>query len=866
MINKVVTVLLMYALISLGFSQNSFGSTDQNLMVELLKKLGFNSVEEAIKSGDLYSLYYLSSVLKDTLDQSEKNKALLTAASCGFPHLFDECRKIGGDVFTVDDVGNNALHLASTASSVYLVEHLITLGLNPNSRNSENYTPLHLCAKSGSPEVARALLFNGADPMISVKEGTNELPANIAGENKNFAVVRVLKGYDAHYSFESAVFYGDIEMVDAYLKDHPEWIIAPSNRFLLPGVVIAITSNQKDMLLHLLNKGATLDCATPEGDRPITIALRNRNKDMIRLLVDLGVNINSIGCAFKNTTALEYAIENLDLEIVKFLIDLGAEINLANVQKDMRVPLHLAVEVGKKDIVEYLIDRGANINSRDVKGMAPLHYAIKKGDVQIVNLLLDKGADIEIVDKNRKTPLLFSIVENKPDISICLIDRGANTQVKDKNGNGVLHLCAEKGLLELAKYILEKKNGEIDINDGNKKKETPLHIAVRNNKVEFVKFLIERGAEVEAKDVNGATPLFISLEVDNLELAKYFVEKGADVNVEANDGRRLVHLAGSSKTVDTIKWLVGLGLDINVKDKEANLPIHYTCNSGELNTLMFLIQKGQPINDLNKRGYAPLHLACESGQLILAKALIDAGADFKLLTSNGRSPLHLCAEKGYWGPAQILILKGLDVDIKDSDGYTPLHLAVVNGEDRFVQLIVARGADICMKDNSGRTALDLLMESIEKFKLPEGPTYSQVRKYEGLRRTYRLFTTLICEDYLTSIESKNIDRVKALCETYPAFAKVFYLGKAPIHRAVWSHSLDITNLLIQAGADLNVQEMSQDGYTPLHIAVKERLINIVDTLLKNGATKDAKDNRGKTPLDLAKDLGFSEIYEFLSEN
>jgi len=863
-----ICFLLIYLLCVLGFVLYGFCemNSDSEALSELLKKWGFNSIEEVIKSGDLYALFYLSPILRDTLTQQEKDNALLTSAKSGYPYLLDKCKEIGGNIFAVDEVKNNALHLASIANSVYLVEHLITLGLNPNSRNIENYTPLHLCAKSGSPEVARALLFNGADPLISVDEWRNYGPANIAGENKNFEVVRVLKGYDAHYSFETAIYYGDIQMVDEYLKEHPEWLIAPPQRFLPPAVIIAVSANQKDMLLHLLSKGANLDCSTLEGDRPISVAIRDHNMEMIRLLVDLGVNINGIGSARRDVTALEYAIENSDLEIVKLLVDLGADVNLVNVSRESKTPLHFAVEAGKEDILGFLIDKGANINARDVNGMAPLHYAVKKGSIDIVGLLLDKGADIEIVNRNRETPLIFSVAIEKPEVAKYLINRGANLLAKDRNGNSVLHLCAENGFLELIEYIFEKGGGSIDINDTNKKKETPLHMAVRNNRADVVKFLVEKGADIEARDVLGATPLFASLEVDNLDLAKYLVEKGADINVEAFNGKRLVHLAGSSKTVDTIKWLVSLGLDINVRDKEENLPIHYTCMSGELNTLVFLIQKGQPINECNKRGYTPLHIACESGQLIIAKALIDFGADVKLTTPTGRSALHLCAEKGYWGPAQILIIKGVDVNIRDKSGYTPLHLAVMNGEDRFVQLIVARGADICMKNNTGRNAIDLLKESMNWFKLPEGPTYSQVRKYEGFRKTYRLLTALICEDYLVSINSKNVDRTKTLCETYPDFAKIFYLGKAPIHRAVWSHSLDIVRLLISVGVDLNVHEISQEGFTPLHIAVKERQINMVDVLLKNGASKEEKDNKGRTPAELAKELGFEEIYEFLQKN
>lgn len=54
--------------------------------------------------------------------------------------------------------------------------------------------------------------------------------------------------------------------------------------------------------------------------------------------------------------------------------------------------------------------------------------------------------------------------------------------------------------------------------------------------------------------------------------------------------------------------------------------------------------------------------------------------------------------------------------------------------------------------------------------------------------------------------------------------------------------------------------------TPLHIAVKNNLKNIVQLLLEKGAKKEAKNSEGKTPLDIAKALGRTDIINLLKEN
>jgi ankyrin repeat protein len=62
----------------------------------------------------------------------------------------------------------------------------------------------------------------------------------------------------------------------------------------------------------------------------------------------------------------------------------------------------------------------------------------------------------------------------------------------DEDGNNVLHIAASGDDLDLFEVLFHYYGDKID--EGNKKKRTPLHIAARNNKHEIVNFLIERYA------------------------------------------------------------------------------------------------------------------------------------------------------------------------------------------------------------------------------------------------------------------------------------------------------------------------------------------------------------------------------------
>lgn len=834
----------------------------ENITPEMIRKWGYSSMEELLKAGDVYALLYLNEE-KNNIPLEEKNKYYLICAGLGFPYLSDLWISWGGNIFTTDEKGNTALHLASMAQSIYMVEHLINLGLNPNSRNKENYAPLHLCAESGTAEVARMLIMKGAIPYLSlVPDGSvYSSPSMLAGKKKNFKIVQILRGFDAHYSLSHAVSFGDIETIDAYLQEHPEWVSVPPTRHSTPPVIDAIASNQKEVLLYLLKRGASLEAsATIEGGKPLSVAIIHRNKDMIRLLVDLGISVNGLGSVKKDTYPLEYAIEKTDVEIVKFLLDLGADVNCVNVVRNSESPLHLAVKQKKKDIVQALVERGANLNLRNKDGKTPLYLAVELGEQGISDYLIQQGADLEITDRNRYTPLFIAVEKQNEKMVKWLVEKGANIQARDKNGRTVLHLASSLGLVPTSQLFLERG---LNINEPERSGNTPLHLAVEAKQQKMVEFLVQKGADVNSVNMVGKTPLFVAVEVDNITMAKYLVEHGAKTDVMDREQRTLVHVGACSENSEMVRWLEGFGLDLFAKDSKGNSTLHYASQIGAVDTVRWLVEKKLPMDETNKDGFTPLHLACQRGHILIVKELIDLGADYKKTTQTGQCAIHLCAARGHWGPAQILILKGVDPNLPDASGNTPLHHACMNGQERFLQLILTKRAEICVRNNMGKTPLDEAKERLEKTIPVAGATMSQIRMFEGLQGVVRLFYAFICEEYLQRIERNDIEGLKKIMDHYPDFAGIFYFGKAPIHRAVRKHSPEMTSILAGGKVNLNIKELGIDGFTPLHIAVQERQINIVDILLKVGADVNVKDNKGRTPQELATALNYPEIAEYI---
>lgn len=87
-----------------------------------------------------------------------------------------------------------------------------------------------------------------------------------------------------------------------------------------------------------------------------------------------------------------------------------------------------------------------------------------------------------------------------------------------------------------------------DVNQHNKNEDTLLHLASANGEVEIAKLLIARGANINAKDLQGYTPLHLVVDGDcdtsardgkpatELPLAKLLIDSGADESAKDEDG------------------------------------------------------------------------------------------------------------------------------------------------------------------------------------------------------------------------------------------------------------------------------------------------------------------------------------------
>jgi ankyrin repeat protein len=166
--------------------------------------------------------------------------------------------------------------------------------------------------------------------------------------------------------------------------------------------------------------------------RPLMIMSRSGYTDMVRLLLDEGVDPNTIFYPGSRiaTTALYIAASHGHDAIVQLLIEKGANVNLKDSPGQ---PLVVATSHNKKTVVRILLEKGADPNARRYDNMPALCIAVTKGFTEIVEMLLDKGALTDLAGSWTRTPLQEAVRKNRFKITQLLLEKGAEANVGSRN-------------------------------------------------------------------------------------------------------------------------------------------------------------------------------------------------------------------------------------------------------------------------------------------------------------------------------------------------------------------------------------------------------------------------------------------------
>ncbi len=238
---------------------------------------------------------------------------------------------------------------------------------------------------------------------------------------------------------------------------------------------------------------------------------------------------------------------------------------------------------------------------------------------------------------------------------------------------------------------------------------TSLHQAALRGRTEVVAQLLDRGADVNAKDrfIFGWTPLIAAAFAGHVDTAQLLLAKGADVSAQGDVGLRWTPLseAAFAGHVEMIRLLLAAGAKVNARDGQDRTPLHGAARVGHAEAIELLIANGAEPNAQDSEGHTPLHLATALAHIKAADLLLAAGVDADAQTKDGSTPLHLAASFGDTEFVRLLVSSGVSVDARQEQGMTALHIAAGHGFQEIAAILLEAGAAVNASDSAGCTPL-----------------------------------------------------------------------------------------------------------------------------------------------------------------
>lgn len=564
-----------------------------------------------------------------------------------------------------------------------------------------------------------------------------------------------------------------------------------------------------DTVSLLLDRGADVDLGRRDtGESPLAAASRHAHPAVAKLLMERGANVNQMA---RSATPLTLACQCGSVELVRMLLAGGAHLDHDEFKGH---PLFVASQNGFAEVVALLLEQ-----PRETKTPREcLFIACQEGHLEVATRLIESGWDLEVGRADTgATPLYVTAARGHIDILRLLLAKGASVDAQASDGSTALFVASQNGRRDAALALLE---AGADANRRAADGVTPLLAACARGHVDVVELLVKRGAEINGvrSSESGATAMYLAAQSGHTPVLAVLMDSGAELdNTQAADGACPLWIAAQNGHTEVVQLLLDRGSSVDQARKANVTPLMIASQGGRLDIVEELLKRGAALdNTASDTGASALYLASLGGHTAVTKALLEAGASPNVArTDTKETPLNCASKQGFLGVAKALLESGAEP--------APLNLLYAAGEghDTLIALLVGKGADVNFHDPE--TGLTPLMAACQG----------------GHSSAAMLLLTHGADAGAVNPRS----------------------GSTALHMSVEGGYVEITSILLQQkGVNVNAARATDDG-TPIWLAAKAKIAQLVWMLLEAGANPNVK----PSPVAQAKADEQHEIFAMLRD-
>ena len=439
------------------------------------------------------------------------------------------------------------------------------------------------------------------------------------------------------------------------------------NGMSMDGVVLAINNraSTESIKYMLSQKGNDVNKLTHDGRTYIFWAANSGNAGLVEYLLQQGSKLDLEDSHGATVLTFIAAAGQKNTAVYDLCMKYGADLKKV-VNQDGANVLLLAIAQDKDfTLTNYFISKGLDLKSTDNAGNTAFNYATRSGNVDLLKSLVQKGvkyndnamlmasqgggrgssgATIEVfrymdelkikpavTNDNGENPLHFIVRRpNQIPVISYFLSKGVNTNQADNDGNtpfmNAAYFNRDTATIGL---LLPSLN---NINQVNKKGVSALAMAMNNNSAAMVRYLIEKGADINTRDAKGNNLAYYLMQsynpmrgMEDFEgKITLLVEKGFDLAAPQQNGNTLYHLAIAKNDLDLLKRLESLKINVNSKNKEGLTVLHKAAMTAKNDAILkYLLSIGARKDIMTDFKETVFDLASENEYLAKNKTTID---------------------------------------------------------------------------------------------------------------------------------------------------------------------------------------------------------------------------------------------------